>query len=45
MLLLIEVILGGALINSAGELVGISTLSIGKNANEIAEGLKFRYSN
>lgn len=32
---------GGALINSAGELVGISTLSIGKNANEIAEGLNF----
>lgn len=32
---------GGALINSAGELVGISTLSIGKNSNEIAEGLNF----
>ncbi len=32
---------GGALINSAGELIGISTLSIGKNANEIAEGLNF----
>ncbi|MCK8945539.1 outer membrane-stress sensor serine endopeptidase DegS [Haemophilus influenzae] len=32
---------GGALINSAGELVGISTLSIGKTANEIAEGLNF----
>ncbi|MFZ7342988.1 outer membrane-stress sensor serine endopeptidase DegS [Avibacterium volantium] len=32
---------GGALINSLGELVGISTLSIGKNANEIAEGLNF----
>ena len=32
---------GGALINSAGELVGISTLSIGKSANEIAEGLSF----
>ncbi|WP_410686106.1 outer membrane-stress sensor serine endopeptidase DegS [Avibacterium paragallinarum] len=32
---------GGALINSLGELVGISTLSLGKNANEIAEGLNF----
>lgn len=32
---------GGALINSLGELVGISTLSIGKDANEIAEGLSF----
>ena len=32
---------GGALINSAGELVGISTLSIGKTSNEIAEGLNF----
>lgn len=32
---------GGALINSAGELVGISTLSIGKTTNEIAEGLNF----
>ncbi|ARU64728.1 outer membrane-stress sensor serine endopeptidase DegS [Histophilus somni] len=32
---------GGALINSAGELIGISTLSIGKNANEISEGLNF----
>ena len=32
---------GGALINSLGELVGISTLSIGKDANEIAEGLNF----
>lgn len=32
---------GGALINSAGELVGISTLSIGKTVNEIAEGLNF----
>ncbi|SUU35681.1 periplasmic serine protease DegS [Actinobacillus seminis] len=32
---------GGALINSLGELVGISTLSIGKSANEIAEGLNF----
>lgn len=32
---------GGALINSAGELLGISALSIGKTANEIAEGLNF----
>lgn len=32
---------GGALINSAGELVGISTLSIGKTSSEIAEGLNF----
>lgn len=32
---------GGALINSLGELIGISTLSIGKNSNEIAEGLSF----
>ncbi|ABR74729.1 outer membrane-stress sensor serine endopeptidase DegS [Actinobacillus succinogenes] len=32
---------GGALINSLGELVGISTLSIGKNPNDIAEGLNF----
>ncbi|WP_439243052.1 outer membrane-stress sensor serine endopeptidase DegS [Lonepinella sp. BR2474] len=32
---------GGALINSLGELVGISTLSIGKDATEIAEGLSF----
>ncbi|HBO39462.1 MAG TPA: outer membrane-stress sensor serine endopeptidase DegS [Pasteurellaceae bacterium] len=32
---------GGALINSLGELVGISTLSIGKDVNEIAEGLSF----
>lgn len=32
---------GGALINSAGELLGISTLSIGKTTNEIAEGLNF----
>ncbi|MCK3657542.1 outer membrane-stress sensor serine endopeptidase DegS [Pasteurellaceae bacterium Pebbles2] len=32
---------GGALINSLGELVGISTLSIGKDSNEIAEGLSF----
>lgn len=32
---------GGALINSLGELVGISTLSIGKDASEIAEGLSF----
>ena len=32
---------GGALINSARELVAISTLSIGKTSNEIAEGLNF----
>ncbi|TCP95772.1 DegS peptidase [Cricetibacter osteomyelitidis] len=32
---------GGALINSLGELIGISTLSIGKDSNEIAEGLNF----
>ncbi len=32
---------GGALINSKGELVGISTLSIGKDAGNIAEGLNF----
>lgn len=32
---------GGALINSVGELIGINTLSIGKSANEIAEGLNF----
>ena len=34
---------GGPLINSAGELIGISTLSIGKTANEIAEGLNFAF--
>lgn len=32
---------GGALINSAGELIGISTLSLGKNNDELAEGLNF----
>ncbi|WP_044470762.1 outer membrane-stress sensor serine endopeptidase DegS [Mannheimia massilioguelmaensis] len=32
---------GGALINSLGELVGISTLSFGKDASDIAEGLNF----
>lgn len=32
---------GGALINSAGELIGINTLSLGKNSDEIAEGLNF----
>lgn len=32
---------GGALINSVGELIGINTLSIGKSAGEIAEGLNF----
>ncbi|QIW15962.1 outer membrane-stress sensor serine endopeptidase DegS [Pasteurellaceae bacterium RH1A] len=32
---------GGALVNSLGELIGISTLSLGKNSDEIAEGLNF----
>lgn len=32
---------GGALVNSAGELIGINTLSLGKNSNELAEGLNF----
>ncbi|MGR6981734.1 outer membrane-stress sensor serine endopeptidase DegS [Testudinibacter sp. P27/CKL/0425] len=32
---------GGALINTAGELIGINTLSIGKDSTEIAEGLSF----
>lgn len=32
---------GGALINTAGELIGINTLSIGKDSAEIAEGLSF----
>lgn len=32
---------GGALINTAGELIGINTLSIGKDSNDIAEGLNF----
>lgn len=32
---------GGALINTAGELIGINTLSLGKNSNELAEGLNF----
>ncbi|KGQ71061.1 outer membrane-stress sensor serine endopeptidase DegS [Chelonobacter oris] len=32
---------GGALINTAGELVGINTLSLGKDSAEIAEGLSF----
>ncbi|MCK3657013.1 outer membrane-stress sensor serine endopeptidase DegS [Pasteurellaceae bacterium Macca] len=32
---------GGALINSAGEIIGINTLSLGKNSNELAEGLNF----
>lgn len=32
---------GGALINSAGELIGINTLSLGKNSDELAEGLNF----
>ncbi len=32
---------GGALINTAGELIGINTLSLGKNSAEVAEGLNF----
>lgn len=32
---------GGALVNSAGELIGINTLSLGKNSDELAEGLNF----
>lgn len=32
---------GGALINSAGELIGINTMRLGKNTNELAEGLNF----
>lgn len=32
---------GGALINTAGELIGINTLSLGKNSSELAEGLNF----
>ncbi len=32
---------GGALVNSAGELIGINTLSLGKNSDEFAEGLNF----
>jgi len=32
---------GGALINSLGELIGINTLTIGKNETENAEGLGF----
>lgn len=32
---------GGALINTAGELIGINTLSLGKNNSELAEGLNF----
>ncbi len=32
---------GGALINSAGEIIGINTLSLGKNSDELAEGLNF----
>lgn len=32
---------GGALINSAGELIGINTLRLGKDGDELAEGLNF----
>ncbi len=32
---------GGALVNSLGELIGINTLSLGKNSDELAEGLNF----
>lgn len=32
---------GGALINSLGELIAINTLSIGKNTQDLAEGLNF----
>lgn len=32
---------GGALINTAGELIGINTLRFGKNTNELSEGLNF----
>lgn len=32
---------GGALVNSAGELIAINTLSLGKNSDELAEGLNF----
>ncbi|QLB21484.1 outer membrane-stress sensor serine endopeptidase DegS [Vespertiliibacter pulmonis] len=32
---------GGALVNSVGELIGINTLSLGKNSDELAEGLNF----
>lgn len=32
---------GGALVNSKGELLGISTLRLGKNNEELAEGLNF----
>ncbi|ABN73842.1 outer membrane-stress sensor serine endopeptidase DegS [Actinobacillus pleuropneumoniae] len=32
---------GGALVNSAGELIGINTLSLGKTSDELAEGLNF----
>lgn len=32
---------GGALVNSAGELIGINTLRLGKNTDELAEGLNF----
>lgn len=32
---------GGALINSLGELIAINTLSVGKNTQDLAEGLNF----
>ncbi|MDP8078758.1 outer membrane-stress sensor serine endopeptidase DegS [Phocoenobacter skyensis] len=32
---------GGALINTAGELIGINTLSLGRSSEDIAEGLSF----
>lgn len=32
---------GGALINTAGELIGINTMRLGKNSDELAEGLNF----
>ncbi len=32
---------GGALVNSAGELIGINTLRLGKTSEELAEGLNF----
>ncbi|QGM80944.1 outer membrane-stress sensor serine endopeptidase DegS [Otariodibacter oris] len=32
---------GGALVNSKGELIGINTLQLGRNYDELAEGLNF----